>query len=224
MCRAGISLDSVKEAVHDDFRQQAGAWRASLAGMDACRAAGLEFQVHTTVTTYNVDGVMAITDLAVARGAKAHHLFFLVPTGRGKDLAAIISPQQYRELLTRILRRQSEVPIELKPVCAPQFIPLARQMGVTTRFTRGCLAGLSYCCILPNGDVHPCPYFPETVGNVRTTAFSTLWREHPLFQELRSGGYTGRCGACDDKSSCGGCRARAYAATGDYMAADTVIC
>ncbi len=217
LTRAGISLDSTDEAVHDDFRQYAGAWKGSLAGMKACLDEGLDFQIHTTVTTYNYKDVAKITDLAVTLGAKAHHIFFLVPTGRGKDLAAVIPSAEYQALLKKIMQKQREVPIELKPVCAPQFVPLAQDMNQPTRFQRGCLAGVSYCCILPNGDVHPCPYFPIKVGNVRDHKFSALWGSHPLFKELRQGDYNGNCGGCQHKTSCGGCRARAYAQTGDYM-------
>lgn len=85
------------------------------------------------------------------------------------------------------MHKQRAVPIELKPVCAPRFVPLAQDMHQPTRFQRGCLAGVSYGCILPNGDVHPCPYFPIKVGNTRTQKFSALWKSHPLFKELRDG-------------------------------------
>ncbi|MBF0593618.1 MAG: radical SAM protein [Candidatus Omnitrophica bacterium] len=217
LTRAGISLDSTNEAVHDDFRQDVGSWKGSIAGMKACKDEGLDFQIHTTVTTYNYQDVLKITDMAVSLGAKAHHIFFLVPTGRGKDLEAVIPSNEYQSLLKQIMKKQLEVQIELKPVCAPQFVPLAQDMNQPTRFTRGCLAGVSYCCILPNGDVHPCPYFPIKVGNVRDQKFSLMWKDHALFKELRDGDYNGNCGGCQHKTSCGGCRARAYAETGNYM-------
>lgn len=220
LARAGISLDSANAEVHDDFRQEKGAWQGTLAGMAACRKAGLDFQVHTTVTRYNDGELDLITDLAVSLGARAHHVFFLVATGRGKTLPAAITRTAYNRLLAHVVRRQSVVPIELKPVCAPQFVPLAKEMGQTSRFQRGCLAGISYCCILPDGEVHPCPYFPVSAGNVRQEKFSQLWQKSVLFKELRAADYTGDCGVCRYKDACGGCRARALAATGKYMDAD----
>lgn len=221
IARAGISLDSTKPQVHDAFRRHEGAWQATVNAMRMCRDEGLDFQVHTTVTRRNFDEIMDITDFAISLGAKAHHVFFLVPTGRGKDINSVfIGSEEIRLVLERILRKQKECSIELKPVCAPQFVPLAKKMGVDLRFARGCLAGTSYCCILPNGDVHPCPYLPLRVGNVREKPFSSLWKDNPVFTGLRTLAYAGSCGTCAHKRSCGGCRARAYYHYGDHMAED----
>lgn len=218
----GISLDSATAPLHDGFRQVPGAFEGALRGMEACRAAGLPFQIHTAVVEQNYHEFEKITDLAVNMGAAAHHVFFLVPTGRGKDIEAeALREKQYEELLRRILKKQREVDIEIKPTCAPQFMRIAAQMEMPMRFTRGCLAGTAYCCILPNGVVHPCPYLPLEVGNVRTKPFDKIWEEAETFQVLRRDELGGKCGVCKYKSSCGGCRARAfYYADGDYMAED----
>jgi putative heme d1 biosynthesis radical SAM protein NirJ2 len=221
--RAGISLDSVDSEIHDEFRQQNGAWKRTIQGMQACKGVGLDFQIHTTVTQYNWEETEQVTDLACQLGACAHHIFFLVPTGRGKEIEdAIISSQDYETLLRRILEKQKTVNLELKPVCAPQFVRIAEQMNLNIRFQRGCLAGLSYCCILPNGDVHPCPYLPIRLGNVRELKFSRIWQENDVLKRLRSLDYKGRCAQCGYKDSCGGCRARAYHHSGDYMDEDPV--
>ncbi|EAX47651.1 Radical SAM domain protein [Thermosinus carboxydivorans Nor1] len=217
---AGISIDSLDRSHHDHFRGCSGAWEQTLRGIEACRQAGLPFQIHTTVTSWNEHEILAITDKAVELGAIAHHIFFLVPTGRGKDIEdTTLKTAQYEALLERILDKQAQVPIEIKPTCAPQFMRIARQKGMAMRYTRGCLAGTSYCVILPNGDVHPCPYLPIRVGNVRDTAFDVLWQTSPLFGELRSGVLKGACGRCGFTDICGGCRARAYYySDGDYLA------
>lgn len=222
LARAGISLDSIDLRVHDEFRQQPGAWEKTIRAMKLCKAQDLPFQVHTTVTKRNFKEITRITDLVTQLGAAAHHIFFLVPTGRGKDIANVfLCAEDIQEVLEKVLTKQKESQIELKPVCAPQFIPMSKKMGLESRFQRGCLAGTGYCCILPNGDVHPCPYLPLRVGNVREEKFSRLWDESVIFKTLRSLEYSGLCGSCANKSSCGGCRARAYHYTqGDYMAQD----
>jgi len=218
--RVGISLDSTDPARHNKLRQMDDAWGRSVEGMRYCREAGLPFQIHTTVTERNKDEILALTDLAIELGAAAHHIFFLVPTGRGIDLEQeSLKAREYEHLLNQILRKQQEVDIELKPTCAPHFMRIARRRGIPMRFTKGCLAGTHYCVIAPNGDVHPCPYLPIKVGNVRETPFSEMWANAPIFQEFRTAELKGRCGRCDCQDICGGCRARAYYySNGDYLA------
>ncbi|HHY25558.1 MAG TPA: SPASM domain-containing protein, partial [Desulfitobacterium dehalogenans] len=127
--------------------------------------------------------------------------------------------EEYEDALTRIMKKQQEVDIELKPTCAPQFMRIAKQMGVKTRFGRGCLAGTSYCIISPKGQVQPCAYLNIPLGDVRETPFDELWKTHPVLNELRTLDYKGGCGVCGYKTICGGCRARAaYYEEGDFMA------
>jgi len=216
---AGISLDSKDKDRHDWFRGSEGAWDQTMLGLEACHSAGLPFQIHTTVMNWNQDEITAITDLAVELGAVAHHIFFLVPTGRGKDIAETsLKTAEYEALLEAIISKQSQVPIELKPTCAPQFMRIAKQRGLPQRFSKGCLAGTTYCVILPNGDIQPCPYLPLKVGNVREKEFDIIWRESLLLDELRHAPLKGGCGRCGFGEICGGCRARAYYYSGDYLA------
>lgn len=219
--RMGISLDSAEAPIHDDLRRVPGSWKAALQGMENCRAVGLEFQVHTTVVESNVEEFERIADLSVKLGAAAHHVFFLVPTGRAVSMEKeALRQRQYEKLLHRIMEKQTRVPIELKPTCAPQFMRIAAVKGMETRFSRGCLAGTAYCCITPGGDVNPCPYLPLKAGNVLETPFSSLWRGSELFQTLRRGEMGGKCGHCEFGDTCSGCRARAYYYHGNMMAED----
>jgi putative heme d1 biosynthesis radical SAM protein NirJ2 len=215
----GISLDSADPAAHDRFRAESGSWQAAVDGMHNCRVAGLPFQLHTTVMDWNADEIEKLTDLAVERGCMAHHVFFLVPTGRAVDIEhTTLRATQYEQLLGRLLKKQQAVGLEVKPTCAPQFIRVADQLGVKTRFERGCLAGISYCLINPVGDLQACAYLDQAVGNVRRTPFEKMWREAELFRVLRSRQYKGHCGVCDYRDTCGGCRARAQFYHGDCMA------
>ena len=216
----GISLDSLDKAKHDNLRKYEHAWDEAVRGMENCKKVGLPFQIHTTVMEWNDHEVEAITDFAVEKGAVAHHIFFLVPSGRAKNIEVeSLRAEQYERLLERILKKQQQVEIELKPTCAPQFMRIAKQMGMNLRFGRGCLAGTSYCIIGPRGDVQPCAYLPIHIGNVKEQSFSELWKNSPVFEELRTLDYKGGCGSCGYKKICGGCRARAYYYHDeDYMA------
>ena len=221
-CAMGISLDSLDRAKHDSFRGLEGAWDATVAGMRACREVGLPFQIHTTVLDWNEHEVCDITDFAVEHGAIAHYIFFLIPVGRGKyinDTSLKVAANE--RLLRQIMAKQAEVSIDVKPTCAPQFTRVAEQLGVKTRFERGCLAGLTYCIVSPEGVVRPCAYMTEEAGNVREQPFDEIWKTSPVFERLRTREYGGSCGTCDFRAGCGGCRARAaYYHDGDFMAQD----
>jgi radical SAM protein with 4Fe4S-binding SPASM domain len=85
--------------------------------------------------------------------------------------------------------------------------------------TRGCLAGTGVCFVSHEGKVFPCGYLPVTAGDVRTRDFAAVWRGSPVFAVLRDPELLeGKCGICDHRDVCGGCRARAYSETGDFLA------
>ena len=216
----GISLDSLDKNKHDSFRHFSGAWDGAVQGMLNCEEVGLPFQIHTTVMDWNQHEITDITDYAIKIGAKAHHVFFLVPTGRAQNIEnESLRANEYEKLIRTIMLKQKETGFEIKPTCAPQFMRIAGEMGINLRFGRGCLAGTHYCIINPVGDVQPCAYLEIKAGNVRNVPFSEIWRESELFKELRTMNYKGKCGECKYTVKCGGCRARAaYYNSGDYMA------
>ena len=81
------------------------------------------------------------------------------------------------------------------------------------------MAGTGVCFVSQSGDVMPCGYLPVSAGNIRTQSFAEIWHRSKLFEELRDITLLeGKCGACEFKDICYGCRARAYFATGNMMA------
>jgi putative heme d1 biosynthesis radical SAM protein NirJ2 len=219
---AGVSLDSLVPQKNNEFRKLDNAYDMTIQGMLNLKEAGVPFQIHTTVMDWNVVELEAITDFAVQIGAMGHHVFFLVPTGRGADIEEeALRVNEYEQTLARLMEKQKHVPIEIKPTCAPQFIRVADKKGIKTRFSKGCLAGISYCIISPKGDVQPCAYMNMQLGNVRDVPFDKIWAENPILQELRSMQYGGKCGICDYKERCGGCRARANYYNGSILAEDS---
>lgn len=219
---AGVSLDSLDPAKNNAFRKLDDAYQLTVEGMRNLKEAGVPFQIHTTVMDWNVSELEAITDFAIEIGAMAHHIFFLVPTGRAVNIEdEALKVVEYEKTLARVMEKQRTVPIEIKPTCAPQFIRVADKKGVPLRFSKGCLAGISYCIISPTGDVQPCAYLDMRLGNVKEQPFDKIWRENEVLQRLRTLEYQGKCGVCDYKERCGGCRARANYYSGDFMAEDT---
>ena len=84
--------------------------------------------------------------------------------------------------------------------------------------TKGCLAGTGVCFISHEGEVFPCGYLPMKSGDLRTQTFADIWNHSEVFEQLRdTGNLKGKCGCCEFRNVCMGCRARAYAATGDML-------
>ena len=85
--------------------------------------------------------------------------------------------------------------------------------------TKGCLAGTGVTFVSHRGEVFPCGYLPVEAGHVRKQGFQDIWENSKLFAELRDVDLLGgKCGACEFKQLCSGCRARSYGMTGDYLA------
>jgi len=230
--RVSISIDGADEKQHDDFRKVPGAYQRALRGIEMLRSAGLEFQINTTVTRHNVGDLDKILDLSVKLGAVAHHIFLLVPTGRARDMAdQEIDALEYENVLHWFYQMRDQVPLHLKATCAPHYYRILRQeahkKGETVNFetygldavTRGCLGGTSFAFISNVGVVQPCGYLELNCGDLKTATFQSIWRDSHIFTQLRDfSGYKGKCGRCEYLRFCGGCRARAYETTGDFLA------
>ncbi len=230
--RISISLDGATKESHDRFRQVDGAFEGALRGIKWAKQANVDFQINTTITLQNLEEMPKIQELAVKLGAVAHHIFLLVPTGRGKYIVdQEISAQQYEEILNWFYDQRDKVSLQLKATCAPHYYRIlrerAREEGKAVTFkthgldavTRGCLGGTGFCFISNTGIVQPCGFLDINCGNVNETPFGVIWNESEVFKTLRNyNNLKGKCGKCEYRKVCGGCRARAYEATGDYLA------
>ncbi|HRZ86561.1 MAG TPA: radical SAM protein [bacterium] len=216
---AAVSLYGPDGLSHDDFCGQPGAFEATLAGIARLKGESIPVQINTTVTKKNLPAIEEIGNTAQALGAESFHIFFLVPTGKGRAMTGDeITPEEYEAAFARLFEYQSRSPLKVKVTCAPHYYRIAAQRGARGGFTRGCLAGRGVCFISCKGEVFGCGYLPVSAGSVREQDLRTIWHDSGLFKALRDdGGLLGRCGACEFKTVCGGCRARAYAATGNYQ-------
>ncbi|MEZ4485677.1 MAG: radical SAM protein [Syntrophotaleaceae bacterium] len=229
-----LSLDGSRAEGHDDFRQCPGAFDATIAAAHTLRRNGIKFLINSSFTRRNQTDIAATFRLAKELGAVAWYLFMIVPTGRGEEiLDELISPEDYEEILAwHFHQERQEMDILMRPTCAPHYYRIApqlaraagisyerRSLSFSTGGGKGCLAGQSICLIDAFGNLKPCSYFPTVAGNVKQTPFKDLWFHAPLLQELRDFSlYRGKCGVCEYLRVCGGCRARADAVHGDYLA------
>ena len=229
-----LSLDGASAEVHDDFRCQPGAFAGTLNAARLFKKNGISFLINSSFTKRNQEEIPKIYHLAKELGATAWYMFMIVPTGRGEDIMdELIAPEDYEKLLIwHYDMEKGEKDILVRPTCAPNYyrvvLQQAKEQGddyqrrtllFSTGGSKGCLAGQLISLIDVDGNVLPCSYFPMAAGNIREKSFKEIWEKSELFHDLRNfKAYKGRCGSCEYVNVCGGCRARAYAVTGDYMA------
>ncbi len=236
--KVSFSLDGSTPATHDQFRRQDGSFDAVLRGMEYAKAIGLPFQVNSTISTYNLAELPDILELAIQSGADAFHPFLLVPTGNAKDLLDLeLSPDAYESTLHWIYQQSQTRAIQVKPTCAPHYYRIVRQVGGSAAahgkghpggagmhgMTKGCLGGQGFAFVSHIGKVQICGFLDVVCGDVRQADFDVkqIWDTSPVFQEIRAiDDYHGKCGVCEFRAVCGGCRARAYNLTGDYLASE----
>jgi AdoMet-dependent heme synthase len=230
--RISISIDGANENNHDGFRGVTGAFKGAMDGIKNAKNAGIEFQINTTITRDNFREIDKIHKLAIELNAVAHHIFLLVPTGRGKYIIdKAIDAEQYEDALNWFYEQRGKSPLQLKATCAPHYYRILRQRAKKESkkisfetdgldaVTRGCLGGIGFCFISHKGRVQPCGFLNLECGNIKTQSFKDIWENSKIFLDLRDyDKLKGKCGICQFKKVCGGCRARAYEACGDYLA------
>lgn len=253
--RVSVSFDGADSSTHDVFRG-AGAFQAAMRGIKALQRSEVPFQINTTIARHNVHQVQQMLDLSLSMGAKALHLFLLVPVGCGAEISEDqqVTPQEYESVLNWMYVAEQEYDIELKATCAPHYFRIVHQQQAEKRrlglinnpspsqhrqqrhgarrgdghpggrhplntMTKGCLAGTGVCFISHRGEVFPCGYLPVEAGNIRKQSLQEIWEGSQVFEQLRDPDLLeGKCGICNFKGVCGGCRARAYGVSGNMLA------
>ncbi len=240
VARVSVSLDGATAEVHDRLRQLKGSFERAVEGIADLRCAQVPFQINITLTRHNAAQFQEIYDLAKSLGAVAVHIFMLVPVGCGRSLADtdMLSPEQYEQKMLEICRLDGQGELQMKVTCGPHYERVIRQEGLYksrlrasrggaavpsgsghASASKGCLAGLGVLFVGHQGDVFPCGYLPVKCGNVLEEKLCDIWYNSEDLARMRnSSELEGKCGVCGYRQICGGCRGRAYAATGNYMA------
>jgi radical SAM protein with 4Fe4S-binding SPASM domain len=246
---AGVSIDGSGPKTHDRQRNLTGSYERAVQGLRNCLDAGLKCGIRFTISRENQHELEDVVRMARDMGVPRFCLYWLVPSGRGRELAngSQLTPMEARsalELLYQWARRLDPGEMEILTVDAPQDLvyilqrmeedcdgergaaqTLARCMGA------GCSAGQRVANIDQQGNVYPCQFAQEReflIGNVRERPFSELWSndQDPVLAIFRNNNdiLAGRCRDCPSVKTCGGgCRVRAYHETGQ-MGGDDPLC
>ncbi len=239
IARVSVSLDGATADVHDRMRQIPGAFDKAIQGIRQLRDHAVPFQINVTLTKQTAPQLHDVYELARSLGAMAVHIFMLVPVGCGQVLAEtdMLSPAQYEQIMRDIHALESRGEIQIKVTCGPHYERIKRELRIAdcglriepaganpkseirNPQSKGCLAGLSVLFVSHRGDVYPCGYLPVNCGNILDKTLAQIWDENADLARMRDAGVLeGKCGLCGYKQVCGGCRARAFGMTGNYMA------
>ncbi len=231
--RVSISLDGADPETHDNFRKLKGSFERANEGFNHLKKLGMSMQINCTIAKHNSHQLHDLYNLCLKLGAEAMHIFMLVPVGCGVEIAddQMLEPERYEYILNQFYDLSKEAKIQTKATCSPHYFRIMRQRakeeGITitpkthgmAAMTKGCLAGTGVCFVSHKGEVFPCGYLPVTAGHIKKQPFKEIWKDSPVFMKLREPDLLGgKCGECEYKKVCEGCRARAFYETGDYMA------
>lgn len=229
LARLAVSLDGATAEAHDGFRGVAGSFARTFEILRDARDLGLTTQVNTTVTDLDVEDLERIAALLADLGITLWGVFFLVPTGRGEALR-VLDPDVAERVLERLAAIAATAPFDVKTTAAPHFRRVLLQHKVRRReivgiadgigrAPRGVNDGQGIVFVSHTGEIFPSGFLPLSCGDVRIDGLAAVYREHPVFRDLRDPErLDGKCGLCEFRRICGGSRARAYAMTGDLFA------
>ncbi|MFQ5444040.1 MAG: radical SAM protein, partial [Nitrospinales bacterium] len=228
--RVSISLDGACTKTHDLFRKMPGSFENAIRGINFLRSFSISFQINTTITKANLHELEEIYHLSLELGADGLHYFLLVPVGCGMEIKDEfqMSSEEYEETLLRIHTLSLEKKIHIRPICAPHYfrllvqnkspLPKRHDTSKFDQMTKGCLAGTGICFVSHKGEVFPCGYLPMDCGNIREQSLKEIWEGSTVFDSLRQPDLLeGKCGICQFKRICSGCRARAFEDSGNYL-------
>ncbi len=235
----GIPIDSVVPEQHDKLRNLKGTFQKSVSAIKACLDLDLEVVVTTMALKDTFDEIPKRIEFLQSLGVDQVAVYDLIPVGRGKDMMEQAMSQEQRVSLMRYLQGlQEDTEMVFTMSGGQPLYPEIASKIHKRQDTRpkdlllkefwihnavGCHAGTYYFSLRPNGDVYPCTFLPITVGNVREQSLADIWYNSKTLNALRNrDNLKGDCGVCEYKATCGGCRGRAYACTGDFLETDPV--
>jgi len=234
VARISISVDGWDAASHDDFRQVPGSFGRAMLALEEAQRIGLSTQINTTVSRHNWKHLDEIADMVDRLGCDMWDIFFLVPTGRGASQAEL-DAAEFEQVFAFLYERSKRSRAVIKTTEAMHYRRYLMQrhkeeVGAAVRGhpgenplnkMAGINSGRGFVFISRTGEIYPSGFLPISSGNVRRDSLVEVYQKGALFQVLRDSSLLkGKCGLCQYRNLCGGSRSRAFALTGDYLAAE----
>lgn len=225
-----ISLDGATSESNDNIRGK-GSFERALSGIRLLRKYGISVNIMFTLQRRNMGDIPSIIDLAVVEGISSLTIERFVPIGSGAKIRGeLLSLEEIKNLFDYISERaEREINKGSKTNISrsrPLWVMCNRSSvngDMSDKDTAGgiCSIGLDGLCILPDATVLPCRRLPIPIGNLKNDSLLKIWHTSDLLWEIADKrNLKGKCNSCEFIAQCSGCRAMAYACTGDYLAED----
>jgi len=234
VARLAVSMDGASAETHDAFRGMSGSFARTLDAVRWANEVGLAVQINTTFSRRNINEIDNIVALMEQLKITLWSVFFLVPTGRGK-LNDLLNGEEFESVFAKVYSLSRTSSFDIKTTEAQHYrryvlqqrvakrksgsdavLPHERAVDAIGRAPRGLNDGKGFVFISHKGEIFPSGFLPVSAGSIRKQSLAEIYRESPLFRNLRdTSKLEGKCGSCEFKQICGGSRARAYALTGN---------
>jgi len=225
-----VSLDGASVESNDAIRGK-GTFHKVVAGVRLLRKNGISVNIMFTLQRRNIGDIPSIIDLAVAEGISSLTIERFVPTGSGAKIRdELLSPEEIKRVFGYISERAEQEANRGGLTSISRSRPLwvmcdrsSRGVDTPNMDAAGgiCSIGLDGLCILPDATVLACRRLPIPIGNLKNDSLLKIWHTSKLLWEIADKrNLKGKCHSCEFITRCSGCRAMAYACTGDYLAED----
>lgn len=204
-----VSIDGKKET-HEKIRGL-NTYEKSLKFIKRIQKVNSNFSIMMAVSTINYDEIEEVNSLAKELNVK-FALEIVTPCGRGKDLS-MITPEQMCRLKSYIIQEHID--------CSDPISFCNNELKYfNNNLITGCSAGTKAICIDSNFNVYPCVRMRILIGNLQEKSLEEILTNKIIIALNNRDKLMGKCGECKKKYICGGCRARAYSETSNYLEGD----
>ncbi len=196
-----VSVDGPKE-LHEKFRGVEGSFENALDALKMAKEDGLRTQMNVTITADNINTLEYNYHLAKELGVNKVFYRRVVPYGKAAENRYVLpDKKQYYEAIQKLASFHDDYLQVL--IDDPILNVLLKR---ESKEYLACSAGINNLGISSNGNVYPCIFLREKLGNLKTDSLMDIWKNNEILKKLRSRSI-GHCGKCKYNYSCGGCRA-----------------
>lgn len=215
-----MSLDAPDASLHEKLRGVNNIFSTIIDNIKFVKTLGIKREIVTTIGRYNLQILDEMFSFLTTLKIEEWSLSILTPTGRGSNLQDhCLNPEEYYAIIEKLISFKKSAPFHIK-VDIPQFAAIYSQ-PLKNKGEHYCSAATDLMVIFPDGQVGPCFTLPLTDGNAKYNDLYHIWNTSNLFKLFRDKSLLkSNCCGCELVKQCGGCRAYAYAVTGDLLSGD----